>query len=110
MISKPGKSPNQNTIFHAHCGGARELTAQNANAAAAQPTDQLLCTSPAALPRCCASMISATNTDPTAHSPPKPKPCMARVKNSCAKECVKPLKKVKTANHNTVSCRMRARP
>lgn len=26
----------------------------------------------------------ATSTEPTDHSPPKPRPCMARVKNSCS--------------------------
>ena len=102
--------PSQNRIFQATSGGAMMLTAQNAKAAAAHPTDQLLCTSPVALPRWRASMISATNTEPTDHSPPKPNPCKARVKNSSPKLCVKPLKKVNSANHRTVSCRMRARP
>src|SRR5579859_8019922 len=55
-------------------------------------------------------MISATSTEPTAHSPPKPNPCIARVKSSWPNECVKPLRKVNTANHSTVSCKMRARP
>jgi hypothetical protein len=74
--------PSQNTAFHAVSGGSKELAAQNASAAAAQPTDQLLCTRPVALPRWRASTISATNTEPTDHSPPNPNPCIARVKKS----------------------------
>lgn len=35
---------------------------------------------------------------------------MARVKNNCSKELVKPLKKVKIENHSTVSCSTRTRP
>ena len=51
MTSKPGRMPSQNRTFQAHAGGNTVLTTQKASAAAAQPTDQLLCTKPVALPR-----------------------------------------------------------
>ncbi len=75
-----------------------------------QPTAQLLCTRPTALPRWRARIISAISTEPTDHSPPKPRPCSIRVTNSCSDDCVKPLRKVKKLNHSTVSCSTRTRP
>src|ERR1035438_1364031 len=68
------------------------------------------CTVPTALPRCCARMASPISTEPTAHSPPKPRPCSPRVISNCQKELVNPLKKVKNANHRMVICRTRTRP
>src|SRR3984893_10177055 len=110
MIRNAGRTPTQNRILQLQLGGSSMLAAQNARAAAAQPTDQLLCTTPAALPRWRASTVSATSTEPTDHSPPKPNPCMVRVNSSCPYECVNPLKKVNAANHSTVRCSTRTRP
>src|ERR1700733_7866114 len=109
-MSAAGARPIQNTVLQASCGGSTEFTPQKASAASAQPTDQLLCTRPVALPRCFASIISETNIAPTTHSPPKPRPCNARVANNCPNDCAKPLKNVKTANQSTVSCRRGGRP
>src|SRR5271165_5442689 len=55
-------------------------------------------------------MVSPISTEPTAHSPPKPKPCTPRQASNCQKFCVKPLKKVNTANHTIVICRILTRP
>ena len=48
-----------------------------AEAARPQPMAQPPCTVPTALPRCWARMVSPISTEPTAHSPPKPKPLQA---------------------------------
>ena len=55
-------------------------------------------------------MVSPISTEPTAHSPPNPKPCNPRQRSSCQKPWVKPLKKVNTANQTMVICRTRTRP
>src|SRR5574337_109496 len=93
-ISSAGTMPSQNSTRQAVSGANSVYTAQNATAAMPQPTAQLLCTRPTALPRCRAWIISAISTEPTDHSPPKPRPCSERVIRSCSYECVKPLKKV----------------
>jgi hypothetical protein len=53
---------------------------------------------------------SATNTEPTDHSPPNPNPCIMRVSISCPYELVNPLKNVNSANQAMVSCRILTRP
>ena len=75
-----------------------------------QPIAHPPCTVPTALPRYSARMASPISTEPTAHSPPKPRPCRPRVISSCQKELVNPLRKVNSANHKMVICRMRTRP
>jgi hypothetical protein len=62
-----------------------------------QPMAQPPCTVPTALPRYWARIASPINTEPTAHSPPKPRPCSPRVISSCQNEFVNPLKNVKNA-------------
>src|SRR5271167_2685668 len=74
------------------------------------PTAQPPCTVPTALPRCSARMVSPISTEPTAHSPPNPKPCNPRQKSSCQKLLVKPLRNVNTANQTMVICRTLTRP
>ena len=51
-------------------------------AAMPQPIAQPLCMAPTALPRCCGRMTSPISTAAAAHSPPKPKPIMARKNKS----------------------------
>ena len=107
---KAGSTPIQNRLRQAHSGGSSEKASVYKIAAAPQPTAQPLCTAPTALPRCWARTISPISTEPTAHSPPKPRPCSARSTNSCSKFCAKPMATVQTENHRMVYCSTRTRP
>ncbi|MNI08986.1 hypothetical protein D3C73_620390 [compost metagenome] len=107
---KAGSTPIQNRLRHAHSGGNNENATVYKTAAAPHPTAQPLCTVPTALPRCSARTISPINTEPTAHSPPKPRPCNARSTNNCSKFCAKPMATVHAENHRIVYCRTRTRP
>src|SRR5271157_2250819 len=102
--------PIQNMARHAVSAGSTEKSTVKQIAAMPHPTAHPPCTVPTALPRCCARMASPISTEPTAHSPPKPRPCRPRVISSCQNELVNPLRNVKNANHRMVICRMRARP
>src|SRR5208337_3676262 len=94
----------------AMAGGSHENSTVYRIAVTPHPTAQPLCTVPTALPRCSARMVSPISTEPTAHSPPKPRPCNPRVTSSCQKEWVNPLRKVNTANQAIVICRILTRP
>src|SRR5450830_2020190 len=99
-----------NMTRHAVSCGRYENRAANSSTAPAQPTDQALCTVPITLPRCCARMVSAINTAPAAHSPPKPNPCSAFSISNCWKDWENALKNVNTENHKIVICKIRTRP
>jgi hypothetical protein len=60
-------------------------------AATAHPIAQPLCTVPTAQPRYSVLTISPISTEPTAHSPPKPRPWSARNTKICSKFWAKPI-------------------
>src|SRR6185312_4122709 len=79
-------------------------------AAAPQPIDQPVCTSPTARPRYLSRITSPISTAPAAHSPPNPSPCNARNTNNCSKFCANAQRNVKNEYQRMVICSMRTRP
>ncbi len=102
--------PIQNMARQARFAGSQENNATENIAAMPQPMAHPPCTVPTALPRCSARIVSPINTEPTAHSPPKPRPWHPRVKSNCQKLLVNPLRKVKSANQRMVNCKTWVRP
>src|SRR5579872_2667271 len=65
---------------------------------------------PTPRPRYLSRITSPISTAPAAHSPPKPKPCIARRMKSCSKFCAKAQRNVKTEYQRMVICSIFTRP
>src|SRR4051812_9063035 len=63
-----------------------------------------------ALPRCSAGQVSATRTEPAAHSPPSPSPTRMRQRMSCHTLVALAFNAVKTEYARIENMRARARP
>src|SRR6185369_5889957 len=79
-------------------------------AAAITPMAQPDCIRLMALPRCSAGQVSATSTEPAAHSPPSPNPTRTRHKISCDTLIAVAFSAVKIEYTRIETMRVRARP
>ena len=105
-VASAGSTPARNNGRHPHNGS----TSAASSAASRYPTAHADCIRPIALPRCCAGHVSATSTDPAAHSPPSPMPTTERQNTSSPTVREVAVNAVKAENARMDHISARARP